>query len=221
MKKLISIFILTAIFFAITITAFAQNPTGRVGLNVTIDNTVSVGYGVQSDGAPYQHEINSVTAFFGTYGHFVFNSGTTRPITFVYSFQLDGQSVLDTQSTTLVKARTFPINSTGYTRMQDMTPGQSQCLGLTWEPINIGTNTTRGVSYHYGGGDLSNTAYVVVTYSNNVWTMQSVESPINCGGNNQFDNAARVRDSTTIKNKTTTVDRGRYYMPFKLIITRQ
>ena len=219
-NKLFKLSATILVCLSLTIFTWGQKNTS-VNLKVTIDNSVSAAAGVQSDGNPYQNGLDSVQAVFNSYGHFVFNSGT-RPVSFLYSIPLDGNFILPTDSKIGVKSRTFPINSAAYTRLQDMTDGQSQCLGLLWE-INLGNNTTRGVTYQYGGGFQTNTAYVVVTYSAATfsWTMDSVESPINCGGNNTNNNAARVRDTQTIRNKSTITDNGRYYMPFKLTLSKQ
>lgn len=88
--------------------------------------------------------------------------------------------------------------------------------------INLGNNLTRGVNYQYGGGFQTQTAYVVVTYSavSSSWRMELTAS-VNCGGDIANITVARVRDYQTVKNKTTTIDRGRYYMPFRLITTRK
>lgn len=232
MKKLTTIVATLAICFGITVNTFAQS-SAPLYLNVTIDDSVSATAGIQSDDpdktdntpVPYQNGTNSVTAVFNDYGHFVFNSGANRKVNFIYSIPLDAtNSVLETDSQYGVKARTAPINSTNYVHLQNMDVGTSQCLGLGWE-LTTGdvTGSKREIGYHYFRGVLTNTAYVTVTRLDLItWTME----PLNrarCGGNDDvtYDNAARVRDVKTAKGKTTDYQYGRYYMPFKLTLTKQ
>ena len=112
----------------------------------------------------YSNGANSVTAAFGTAGHFVLGSGT-RAVRFLYSSSL-GDSLTNrtlptSESPTAVNARTFNT-STPYTNLQDMLVGQQQCLGLGWF-VGEGTNSTHGSGFRYGRGNLSNTSFVVVT----------------------------------------------------------
>ncbi|MDQ4122911.1 MAG: hypothetical protein M3209_15855 [Acidobacteriota bacterium] len=230
MNKLTYFLVATLICVGFTTNAFAQRTT-TLYLNVTIDDSVSAASGVQSDDpdksdnvtTPYQNGVNSVQAAFNSYGHFVFNSGA-RSVSFIYSLPQDEtNSALPADTQSGVKARTFPINSTGYIPMQKMAAGTSQCLGLGWE-LAAGdiAGSKREIGYHYFRGDLTNTAYVTVTRSQDgsFWTMEPANRAT-CGGNNDvsFDNIARVRDVKTVKNKTTDYDYGRYFMPFKLVLS--
>ena len=233
MKKLIAFLTVAAIFLCVTISVFAQKKSPSTLLNVVIDDSVSGSYGVQSDDTdktdtttrPYKNGTESVQAVFDSNGHFVFNSGT-RLISFLYTqpYPYDVNKILATDTQLGVKARTFPINTIDYVPMQNMTIGTSQCLGLGWElPEGDVEGTKREIGYHYFRGDKTQTAYIVVTYDGNAWTIESVDRK-GCGstGDPYVNDAARVRDTKTVKGKITDYDiYGLYLMPFKLVLTRQ
>ena len=220
MKKLHQILAALILCFATAISLSAQRRVSTMNLNMTIENTASPIAGVRSDAdGAYKNGTASVTAGFGSNGYFVFNSGT-RKVSFIYSMRLDVQTPLlpDDIDILGVTARTFPINTTGFVPIQSMGEGTSQCLGMTWE-YSPGTNLTRNVSYHYGTGDQSQTAYVTVSYNGATWTIEPV-GQVNCG--NAYNNEAKVKTTTKVKNKVTNVaENGRYFMPFRLSLTTQ
>jgi len=101
-----------------------------------------------------------------------------------------------------------------------MLVGQQQCLGLGWF-VGEGTNSTHGSGFRYGRGDLSNTSFVVVTRMDiNTWVMESGPQAL-CSSTFSQDSIARIRETITFHGKTTDYDYGRYFMPFKLTLTRQ
>lgn len=222
MKKLHQILAALILCFATAFSLSAQRRVQTMNLDMAIDDMTS---GVRSDGSgPYQNGTASVLAAFGSNGYFAFNSGT-RQVNFIYSTPSDGQEppllLMYDLDKTGVTARTFPINTTTFVPIQSMQANTSQCLGMTWE-YSPGTNLTRNVSYHYGTGDQSQTAYVTVSYNGTAWTIEPVNQA-NCGnGEVLFNNQAKVRTTTKVKNKVTNVaENGRYLMPFRLSLTAQ
>jgi hypothetical protein len=203
-----------------------------VYLNVLIeelfDSTTGAAIGIRPDvtGRLYQNGLESVSASFNQYGHFVFLSGS-RSITFDYSSRLlqglgDGTATV-TGSETWSDVSTRSYNTgTPYTLLQSMYVGQSQCIGVGWHmKLGDAAETTRSVGFRYGRGTLENTAYVVISHTDqNTWVMEPTPQGV-CNGDATYDSSARVRDSKTVKGKTVDTDYGRYRMPFRLILTRQ
>ena len=80
------------------------------------------------------------------------------------------------------------------------------------------TNSERSSGFRYGRGILSNTSFVIVQRVDvNTWVMQPSPQAA-CSATFLQDDVARIRDSVTVKGKTTDYDYGRYVMPFKLTL---
>ena len=221
MKKITVIFAALAICLCFSIGISAQKRASTVNLNVTIDDLVSQGAGIRSDGqGAYFNGQNSVQAQLTEYGWFNFVSGT-RIVNAVYSTPVEIGATLPTtfDSKTNVNIKTFVTSL----KFQDMTIGQSQCVGMG---VNISFNdaaqTVRTIGYRGGRGVITNTAWVKVTHSdNNTWILEPTPQT-DCGvADNSNDSIARIRDAKTKGKTVADTDYGRYYMPFRLTLTRQ
>jgi len=213
-----------AICFALSITTFAQSRNGvaPVYLNVTIDDTVSQQfYGVGSDGVSggtYSNGQSSVVARFTEYGYLDFNSGT-RVVNAYYSTPIELTSnslpASDSKSGVLIKTHG------GSNYLQNMTVGETRCV-QTSVNFNLGTYT-RTIGYNAGYGTISNTSYVKVTHPDvDTWIMESASSgTCTSQDGNSYDSTARIRDHKTSGKKAPDIDYGRYYMPLRLILSRQ
>lgn len=214
MKKSTIIFAALAICFALTTNNFAQK-VSSVYLKVAIDDSVSQVNGIRSDGnGSYINGQSAVSAVFGQYGYFTLNSGN-RVINAIYSLPIDGSTSLSSDSKTGVVITTFADS----TYLQNMPIGSIQCKGLAVN-INLGdaAATKRTIGYRAGRGDLTITGYIKVTHpDSNTWIMES-NSQGTCSG---FDDVARVRDAKTKGKTVPDTDYGRYFMPLRLILTRQ
>src|SRR5262249_41938271 len=205
--------------FVVTAKGGGSGNSAELALNATIE-PLAGNCRICPDNAAmpiYSNGVNSAQAVFGTYGHFVFSSGT-RSVRFLYSDSL-GDSLTSrtlpaSEEPTNVHGRTFNT-SDPYTNLQDMFIGQQKSLGLGWFIAE------RSIGFRYGRGVLTNTSFVIVSHpDNNTWIMQpSPQYP--CSGTFVQDNVARIRDAVTFHGKTTDYDYGRYVMPFKLTLTRQ
>lgn len=196
----------SAILFCLSVTIFtlAQNSVNPVNLNVIIDDSVSP-FGIHSDGG------GQYSAQFGQYGYFTLNSGN-RIINAVYS-PIEGNPSLQTDSKQGVVITTFADG----TFLQNMVNGTSLCKGLAVK-INMGdaAQTVRTIGYRAGRGDLTTTGFVKVTrVDDNNWIMESQ----GCSG--ALDGVARVIDAKTKGKPVPDINFGRYFMPLKLILTRQ
>ena len=210
--------------FAVTAKGTGSGNSAELALNVTIE-PLDGGCMICPDNpaAPtYANGVSSVQAVFGTYGHFVFVSGS-RAVKFFYLTSLGDSLTTKTlpssEAPTQVRARTFNTSDV-YTNLQDMHVGQQQCLGMGWI-IGQYTNSERAIGFRYGRGVLTNTSFVIVTHlDDNTWTMEPAPQGM-CSSTFLQDNVGRVRDAITVRGKTTDYDYGRYVMPFKLTLTRQ
>jgi hypothetical protein len=145
----------------------------------------------------------------------------TRVVNAVYSTPVEIGAILPVSmdSSANVNIKTFVTAL----KFQDMAVGQSQCVGAG---VNISFNdaaqTVRTIGYRGGRGTITNTAYVHVTHPNtNTWILEPTPQT-NCGGaDNSLDNIARIRDAKTKGKTVPDTDYGRYYMPFRLTLTRQ
>lgn len=225
MKKLTIIFAAIAVCSAVAANAFTQGKKGGGGsgtaavyLNVTIDDGVSQQlYGIGSDGnGTYSNGQNSTSAQFTQYGFLDFNSGT-RVVNAYYSTPVEGNDQRAADSGSGVTIKTHG----GSNYLQNMTVGETRCV-QTSVNFNLG-DYTRTIGYNAGYGTISNTSYVKVTHPDtNNWIMESfsINSCTSQDGNS-YDSIARVRDHKTSGRKAPDIDYGRYYMPLRLILTRQ
>jgi hypothetical protein len=221
MKKMVILIVALGIFGCLGNSSFGQRRTLPVRLNVTIDDIVSQTAGIQSDGAgAFQDGQHAVTAVLTEYGWFNFISGT-RTVTAVYSTPIEILTPLATpsESGTGVTVKTFVTSL----KIQDMAIGQSQCVGMA---VNFSYNdparTVRTIGYRAGRGTITTTGYVLITHPNaDTWILEPTPQT-SCGGtDNSLDNIARIRDATTKGRPTPDIDYGRYYLPFRLTLTRQ
>lgn len=211
--------IIISVFASVGINA--QRRAVPVNLNVTIDDLVSQAAGVRSDGqGVYVNGQNSVQAQLTEYGWFNFNSGA-RVVNAIYSTPVEVGAVLPTpsDSQTGVIIKTFVTSL----KFQDMAVGQSQCVGFGVNfNFNDAAKTVRTIGYRGGRGIITNTAWVKVTHPDqNTWILEP--SPqTDCGAaDNSNDSVARIRDAKTKGKAVPDTDYGRYFMPFRLTLTRQ
>jgi hypothetical protein len=206
---------LTCIFLSAGVNAQKVKGPAPVNLSVTIDDSVnqsgSVGIGSDLGGA-YVNGQQSVAAQFLSTGVFSFKSGT-RSVKAYYGLPMDSQTtpLQGPESGTGVQMLTF-VKSTF---LQTMAIGELRCEGLLIS-FNLGS-ITRSIGYQAGRGAISNTGPTLVSHpDSNTWIVQS-DSGSYCGS---FDSIARVRD-TNNSGKPGDVDQGRYFMPLRLVLTRQ
>lgn len=209
-NKLFKIFTALMLGLSLTIFTLAQRSAPPVNLNVTIDDGINLQYGIHSDGNPYINGQNSVSAQFGQYGYFTLNSGS-RVINALYP--PNPNFTQDSKPGTVIT--TFADG----TFLQKMTVGAIVCKSLAVN-IKLGdaAQTTRTIGYRAGRGDLSTTGYVKISHPDiNTWIMESNSS----GGCGSFDNTARIRDAKTKGKPSPDIDYGTYFMPLRLVLTRQ
>ena len=219
--KMIKFLLLSLVFCAMsTFTVYAQRPgtqVPQVNLDVMIDNDVSQNtFGFGSDGGGiYSHGNQGVTASFLSTGVLDFKTGN-RTATMFHSNAIDPVGPLLTGSTT-GSAYFLTFVKTGQF-LQTMAVESSRCEGLVGS-IAISADYRRYVGYHAGHGTLTNLGYMLVTHPDeNTWIMDS-NSAGECGST-EYDNVARINDAKT-KGKSNDIFHGRYYMPLRLILTRQ
>jgi hypothetical protein len=186
-----------------------------VNLSVTIDDSVnqsgSVGIGSDLGGA-YINGQQSVVAEFLSTGVFSFKSGV-RTVNAYYGLPIDpvSQPLPASDSDTGVQILTF-VKST---YLQTMTIGEQRCEAIA---VNFDLSSAiRTIGYRAGRGTISNTGPSLVSHpDNDTWTIQSDSGSV-CSA---FDSNARVRDAPKT-GKPGDTEHGRYFMPFKLVLTRQ
>lgn len=224
MRKLTIILAALAVCLALTSGTFSQKKggggTASVYLNVQIDDLVSQGvYGVGSDGnGAYNNGSSGVTARFTNYGFLDFNSGS-RVINAYYSTVIEAtqNSLPPSEAKSAVTIKTHG----GSNYLQNMTVGEVRCVQTS---VNFNEGTyTRTIGYNAGYGTISNTGYVKVTHPDtNTWIMES-DSAGSCISQDGLahDNTARIRDHKTSGKTAPDIDYGRFFMPMRLILTRQ
>jgi hypothetical protein len=134
-----------------------------------------------------------------------------------YSTPIEGNPTLATDSKTGVSIKTHG----GSNYLQNMTVGETRCVQTSVNFI-IG-EYTRTIGYNAGYGTISNTSYVKATHPDaNTWIMESASTgSCTSQDGNSYDSVARVRDHKTSGKKAPDIDYGRFYMPLRLILTRQ
>jgi hypothetical protein len=197
--------------------ASAQNNKAvtPVNLSVTIDDSVnqsgSVGIGSDLGGA-YVNGQQSVAAQFLSTGVFSFKSGT-RTVNAYYGLPIDPvtQPLPASDSDTGVQILTF-VKST---YLQTMAIGEQRCEAIA---VNFDLGSmTRTIGYRAGRGTISNTGPSLVSHGDNdTWIIQSDSGSV-CSS---YDSVARVRDAPKT-GKPGDIEHGRYFMPFRLVLTRQ
>lgn len=221
MRKTFYLLIIITFSLSAVIGTFAQRRATPVNLNVTIDDLVSQTAGIRSDGqGSYVNGQNSVQAQLTDYGWFNFYSGM-RTVTADYSTPVEIGAPLPAASETVANINIKTVVTS--LKFQDMAIGQSQCVGMG---VNISytdaAKTVRTIGYRAGRGTITNTAWVKVTHpDNDTWILEPTPQT-DCGAaDNGNDSVARIRDAKTKGKTVPDTDYGRYYMPFRLILTRQ
>ena len=98
--------------------------------------------------------------------------------------------------------------------LQTMAIGETRCEGLV-VGIPFSTDRTRYIGYRAGHGVLTDLAYMLVSHPDaNTWEMDSQDS--GCSGNG---NIARINDAKN-KGPANDITHGRYFMPFRMTLTR-
>jgi hypothetical protein len=182
-----------------------------------------------SDPNEYIDGVDGVVASFGKYGgyltiNFQDNGGTARTVSFDYS----APTPTATQAVPLLPIVAPKVISfkafDPYTNLQDMTLGQSQWIGVGWS-FNSGSSTSRNHGFQYGQ-QAGQTAYAVITCVEadgtgncTTWELEPKEFLPNNPPERQ--DVAKVRDTTTVRGKSTVTDYGHYYLPFKLTLMRK
>lgn len=192
----------------------------QVNLNVVIDDLASQGlYGFGSDGGgAYVNGSQGVAASFLSTGVLSFRTGN-RTATAYASTVIDGDNMTAT-TTGSAYFLTF-VHSSPALYLQTMAIGSSRCEGLIGSmPISAPSGYARYVGYRAGQGTITNTGYMLVTHPDaNTWVMDS-NSGTACNQDIAYNDVARINDGKT-KGPTNTIFHGRYYMPLRLVLTRQ
>jgi hypothetical protein len=217
-ENFLAFLFLVCVTFASVVPAQRNGRAPTVNLSVSIDDSAtqggSVGIGSDGNGA-YVNGQQSVIAQFQPTGYFEFKSGT-RSVNAFYNVPVDtGTPPLPmSDSSTNVQILSF-VDSLF---LQTMAVGELRCEQMAVN-INLGTYA-RTVGYNAGNGVISNTGKVLFTHpDNNTWIAQT-DGAGNCGA---FDSIARIRDTLQLKHSSlpTPIDYGRYFMPFRLVLSRQ
>lgn len=207
---------LAVLTFILTVAAvvFARPNKGpaAVNLDVTIDDSVSVAAGIRSDGSgPYVNGVNGVQASFLSTGVLSFKSGT-RQVTALYSTAVEPLTALPL-SDTFSNSTILTFVKSGF-YLQTMAVGETRCEGLIIG-MPFSTDYTRFIGYRAGHGVLTNLAYILVSHPTvDTWVMDSQD-----GGCSANDNTARINDAKN-KGKADEITHGRYFMPFRMTLTR-
>ena len=245
-KVLLAVLCLTLCLGSLAPTSSAQKPgtSPPVSLRLIIEPTVRLdgaspvpckicgdGAGVgpaYNDPNEYIDDVDGVNAAFGKYGWLVVtfqvDGGSARTVSFDYSAPTP-TATQPVPAMPVVSPKIITYKATDlFTNAQDMTLGQSQWLAFGWSYSN-GGNTGRTLGFQYFS-QAAQTAYAIITCVEAdgtgrciTWEVEPKEFlPINPL---ERQDVARVRESTTIRNKTTVTDYGHYYLPFKLTLRRK
>jgi hypothetical protein len=208
--------LMVLIIFAFPVTA--QKRVTPVNLNVTIDDTYAQAGGVRSDaGGSYVNGQSGVIAQLTDYGWFSFDTGA-RNATVDFSNPLEVLIPLPVQNEnrphTMIRSFDAPL------KFQSMAVPSAQCAQIAViVNLNNASGTNRISSYHMAD---TNTAWAYVQHPDAaIWTIES-GTQIPCGSaDNSLANVARVLDRKTQGRPAPDILYGRWFVPFRVVLTRQ
>jgi hypothetical protein len=218
MKTCIETLKLATLLIVLVFPLTAQKRVTPVNLNVTFDDGYAQPGGFRSDaGGSYNNGQSGVIAQLTDYGWFNFDSGT-RTATVDYSNPLEVLIPLpvtvENRPHTLFKSYDAPF------KFQSMVVGSSQCAQVAVIVLlNDAGGTNRIASFHRAD---TNTAWAYVTHPDAAtWTIESGPQ-IPCGSaDDSLAHVARILDNKTQGRPTPAIVYGRWFVPFRLILTRQ
>lgn len=190
-------------------------PSGpaEVFLKVTVNNS---GNNITSDGAgDYVNGSQSVSARFDTYGNFIFSCGLggqgkntylirwmninfSSPVVIYSNPPITGNDKVTAITTVSAVGQTF-------TPLQNMSVGQSQCVGLTG-----GSNSGWVMNFHRGAEDVSTSQSAYAVFTRTSLTQWTVTPAGSCSTNS---NICALRNGPDILF-------GYYNIPFSFTLTK-
>ena len=196
----------------------AQKRSTAVNVNVTFDDSYAQAGGFRSDaGGSYINGQSGVIGQLTDYGWFNFDTGTRiATVDFSNPFEVLIPLPVQVENRPHTAYRTYdaPI------KFQDMAVASAQCApGAVIVGLGDAGGTNRIASYHRAD---TNTAWAYVRHPDAAtWTIESGPQ-IPCGSpDDSLANVARVLDRKTQGRPMPDIVYGRWFVPFRLVLTRQ